>query len=131
MENCQENEHKKFAALTMVEVAKQLITLASGFIVLSISFVGFVVSGKVTGGTNGFWLLIVTWIGLVLSISAGLLGLGAIAGTAHDQQTYNIDDPMTVQFLRAQQILFVAAFVLFICFAVNNYPTSLHVGATK
>lgn len=117
-----DTDPKKFAVDTMVEVAKQLLTLASGFIVLSVSLLDLMIPDS--GGTpKSFWLVILTWVALVLSILSGLLALGAVAATAHDKNTYDVDEPATTLFLRGQQVLFVAACAAFVWFAIVNHGT--------
>lgn len=113
---------KKYAVDTMVEVTKQLLTLASGFIVLSVSLLDAMIPDS-GGPAKSFGLVIVTWVSLVLSIMSGLLALGAIAATAQEEGAYNVDDAATKWLLRFQQILFVIAFTTFVCFAIANHGT--------
>lgn len=115
-----ENNPKKYAVDTMVEVAKQLITLASGFIVLSVSLLDVMVPDS-SSGPKCFFLMMGAWVLLLFSILSGLLALGAVASTAQEKQLYNVDDPTTRSCLCAQQVLFVLAFVLFVIFAGLNH----------
>lgn len=110
---------KKYAADIMAEVAKQLLTLASGFIVVSVALLD--VMKPATGQTFAhFWLILLTWAFLVLSLLSGLFALGGIAATAHDKGTFDVDEPVTRFFQRSQQVLFVLSFVSFVLFAAAN-----------
>jgi hypothetical protein len=111
---------KKFAVDLMVEVAKQLITLASGALVLSISFMDFI-GGDAPSALHGFWLVIASWIMFLASILTGLLALGALAAVAHLHGQFDVDTPMARLLLALQQLLFIVAFAAFVWFAIENY----------
>jgi len=110
-------ELKKFSTNVMIEVAKLLVTLGSGFIVLSISFLGFVNRSPPSGNTQYFWLILVAWVCAIFSIIFGILSLGSIATTTNDKLIFDVDDRATSLFLKAQQIFFVFAFIFFCLFA--------------
>ncbi len=111
---------KKFAVETMKEVAKLLITLASGFLIITVSFLQFIVDANPKTSIEYFWLIVVTWALLVLSIMSGIIALGAIASTAHDNCSYNVDENWTKYSLMAQQIFFVLSSVSFVVFGTLN-----------
>lgn len=113
---------KKFAVDLMTEVAKQLITLASGAIVLSVSFLDLI-KGDTARVPEYFSLVIASWITLLLSILSGLLALGALATSAHLHGRFDIDNPTARFCLGLQQVLFVAAFAVFVWFAIENHGT--------
>jgi hypothetical protein len=122
MDEKDKTEYRKFSTTVMMEAAKLLITLASGFIVLSISFLSFVGKGSTTPAPlQFFWLMILSWTAALLSIGFGILSLGGIATTAHDKFNYDVDDPTTRLMLKAQQISFVVGFILFCIFAAVNH----------
>lgn len=111
---------KKFAVDLMVEVAKQIITLASGAIVLSVSFLSFV-KGDGKSELNCFGLVIVSWVMLLFSIFSGLLALGALATDAHRHAHFDIYKPTARVLLGLQQLMFIAAFAVFVWFAIENH----------
>lgn len=113
-----ETNHKKFAVDTMIGVAKLLVTLASGFIVLSVTLLGQL-SGEADPICH-FWLIVVCWFTLIVSIGCGILSLGSIATSAHDHQKFDVDEPMTKWLLRVQQISFVLSFIFFVIYAWVN-----------
>ena len=67
-----QEEYRKFSVDTMVEVAKLLITLSSGFLVLSVTLLKHL-SSTPADPIKHFWLMIVCWISLVFSIACGVL----------------------------------------------------------
>ena len=113
-----ETNHKKFAVDTMIGVAKLLVTLASGFIVLSVTLLGQL-SGE-TDPISHFWIIVVCWFTLIVSIGCGILSLGSIATSAHDHSKFDVDDRMTKWLLRVQQLSFVLSFILFVIYAWVN-----------
>jgi hypothetical protein len=122
--NKDNTELEKFAVETMVEVAKQLVTLSSGFIVVSVTLLKFIVPDvEHETVTIEYWPIVITWILLILSIGTGLLALGAVARTAHDDKKYDVDDSNTKLFLQMQQVFFAAAFAFFVYFSSANFPT--------
>ena len=121
MEEKDKIEYRKFSTTVMMEAAKLLITLASGSIVLSISFLSFVGKGTPSPPLKVFWLMILSWVASILSISFGILALGGIATAAHDKLEYNVDDPTTKLLLKIQQDSFVVGFILFCAFAAVNH----------
>lgn len=110
---------KKYAVETMVEVSKQLITLASGFIVLTVLLLDVIIPDS--GGVKSFWLMIMTWVLLLLSMLSWLFALGAVAATVQERLLYDVVGPTTTRCLQAQQVVFVMAFGLFVLFAAINY----------
>lgn len=110
----------KFAVDLMIEVAKQLITLASGAIVLSVSFLDFV-KGDDNLVPKCFELVIVSWVMLLFSIFSGLLALGSLATDAHRHARFDIYKPTTRVCLGLQQLMFIAAFAIFVWFAIENH----------
>jgi hypothetical protein len=122
-----ERDPRKYAVDMMVEVAKQLITLASGGLVLSLSLLGLMTQKAVA--VHSFWLIVVTWVSILLSVFSGLLGLGAIAAHAHVHNTFDVDETMTRSLLRAQQLAFIVAFGAFVWFGIVNRPSAAAKGA--
>jgi phosphatidylglycerophosphatase A len=111
--------YRKFAVETMIDAAKLLITLASGFLVLSVTLLKHL-SSTPSDPIHHFWLMILCWIALIVSIACGVLSLGAVATSAHDHEKFDVDELMTKWLLRGQQVLFVCAFVFFVIYAVVN-----------
>ena len=114
-----EENYQKFATQTMIEVAKLLITLASGFFVLSTTLIN-IISNDVNDPVKAFWTIIVAWACLIVSIGSGILALGGIATSAHDDNKFDVDTPVTCWTLRAQQVFFVVAFLFVAWFAYSN-----------
>ena len=114
-------DEKKFAVETMKEVAKLLITLASGFLVITVSYLQFIVNANPNTVIKYFSLIVVTWGILAFCIMSGIFALGAIATTTHDSNSYNLDEWWTKYSLRAQQVCFVVSFICFIVFGCKNY----------
>lgn len=112
-------DFKKFASETMIDVAKLLITLASGFFVLSAVLVKTFTDGA-EDPVRSFCLLVITWILLIGSISGGILALGGIATSANDESKFDVDDSVTKWWLRLQQVFFVLAFIFLALFATQN-----------
>lgn len=124
----QRSEFRKFAAETMIDVSKLLITLASGFLVLTTSFLNYLPkptpsvtpTAAASHPVNAFWLLVASWFVLIVSIIFGVLGIGSIATTAQEQNCFNIDINRTNSYLQFQQILFILGFIIFVIFALLN-----------
>jgi hypothetical protein len=115
-----ENNHKKFAAETMIDVTKLLVTLASGFFVLSTTLIN-ILSDGIEDPLKAFWSLSVAWLCLILSITTGILALGGIATSAHDHGIFDVDAIVTKWMLRSQQVLFILAFIFVAWFAYANH----------
>ena len=114
-------EHKKFAANVAIDIAKLQVTLSSGFIVVTASVIGTFVDKTLLGyGLEIFWVAAVSWTLSIFSIASGILALGAIATTAHDDSGYDVDAIMTKWTMRVQQVTFVLAFVFFAVFSAVN-----------
>jgi hypothetical protein len=114
-----ETDYRKFAVETMMDVAKLLITLASGFLVLSVSLLHYL-SGGPSDPIRYFWLMLLCWFTLIVSIGCGILSLGAVATSAHDQQKFDVDETTTKWLLRGQQVCFVISFIFFVGYALVN-----------
>ena len=114
-----ENDFKQFAVETMIEVSRLLITLASGFLVLSVTLLKNL-SSTPSDPIQHFWLMIICWSALIISIACGALSLGSIATSAHDEKKFDVDKPSTRWFLRGQQVLFVLSFIFFVIYAWIN-----------
>lgn len=114
-----EEDYKKFASETMVDVSKLLITLASGFFVLSTALINVLSEGK-DDPISSFWSLVIAWFCLIVSIGGGVIALGGIATSAHDDKTFDVDAAVTNWALRIQQIAFLLAFVFVAFFAIQN-----------
>jgi len=112
-------DFKKFAAETMIDVSRLLVTLASGFFVLSTTLIN-VLSDGANDPLNDFWSLITCWLCLIASIAAGILALGGIATSAHNDEEFDVDATVTKWMLRVQQVLFVLAFGFVSWFAIAN-----------
>lgn len=112
-------EIQKFASETMIDIAKLLITLASGFFVLSAVLIKTFTDGP-EDPVQSFCLLVLTWVLLIGSIAGGILALGGIATSANDQGKFDVDASVTKWMLRLQQILFVLAFISLAIFAAQN-----------
>lgn len=115
----EEIDYKKFASQLMIDVAKLLITLASGFFVLSATLINILSDGK-NDPIQAFWSLAICWICLIFSIIFGTLALGGIATAAHDKAKFDVDDSVTSIMLKLQQTLFVISFVFVAWFAFAN-----------
>lgn len=113
-------DYRKFASEVMIDATKTLITLASGFFVLSTTLVNLLSDG-VNDPIKGFWLLITTWMLLIISIGSGILALGSIATSAHDDQKFDLDSPWTAWTLRGQQVTFLLAFIAVSRFTFVNH----------
>jgi hypothetical protein len=114
-----EENYQKFATQTMIEVAKLLITLASAFFAFSATLVS-VLSNKGSVPIKTFWAILAAWVCLVASIGGGILALGGIATSAHNDRKFDVDAGVTCWSLRPQQILFMLAFIFVGWFATDN-----------
>jgi hypothetical protein len=88
------DENKKMAFDAALDLVRQLITLASGILALTATFLKDVLSvfqGKDAALPHPHWTLYVTWILMLLSILFGLLAHGAITGNL-DQIDLNSKD---------------------------------------
>lgn len=117
---------REYATTIAVEIIKQIITLSSAFIVVTASvlnvFVGDANSGpKALGGViERPGLALASWGFAILSIFFGILALGAVSATAHDNMEFDVDEPTTRKMMIAQQVSFILMFVLFVAFASVN-----------
>ncbi len=113
------DEHGKYALDTMVEMSKQLIGLSTGIIVVTISFIRFILPEVGLNSSTSFFV-IAAWILLIISIFCGFFSLGAIAATTNNEKVFDIKKGHSRKFLQAQQVLFILAFVLFVVFAAKS-----------
>jgi hypothetical protein len=116
------NELSKFAVTTMIEVDKLLITLTSGFLVLSATIMNNL-SGP-EDPIKDFWIIVLCWISSIISILSGIIALGAIATTAHNNKAYDVDEFWTTWFLRFQQSFF--DYCLFYLFVLQQEINKTH-----
>jgi hypothetical protein len=119
---------REYATTIAVEIVKQLITLSSAFIVVTASVLNLFVgdansTSKALGGViERPDLALISWGLAILSIVFGILALGAISATAHDNLEFDVDEQTTRRMMMLQQISFTLMFVLFVAFAsVNLY----------
>ncbi len=103
----------------MLDVAKQLVTIASGFLVISVALLKVLLPNE-NGQLIAFWMIIGCWISIILSLACGFLAFGSVANTAHANSKYDIEAKWTKFFLQGQQILFALAFILFVWFVIEN-----------
>lgn len=114
-------EYRKFAAETLIDIAKLLITLSSGFLAFTATLLSnFQGSSSAGSNVSNFGLLATSWTVIVVSIISGVLGIGSIATTAQENGIYNIDINNTNKYLAVQQVFFVLSFILFALFAARN-----------
>ena len=97
-------KHKEKAFDAALDMVKQLITIASSIIVLSITFLKDVLNVEHPQTSETHWSLYVSWITMLLSIILGMLAHGAITGTL-DQLTP--DEPSTVTIYKGNIKFFV------------------------
>lgn len=112
-------DYKKFATETMLEMTKQLLTIASGFLVVSVALLK-ILWPQESGEIEYFWVVIIAWVCIVVSIASGLFVFGSVATSAHDRSEFNVDDGYTNLFLKIQQVAFFIAFGSFATFSGLN-----------
>jgi hypothetical protein len=101
------------------DVAKQLITLATGVLALTITF-----AKDVTANTAAHkWVLIVAWIVYLLSILGGVWTLLALTGSLERGKESIYGANVRVPAF-AQVVLFLAATVLIIVYAALSLGTA-------
>lgn len=105
-------EYRKYATEVAVDIIRQLITLTSSFIVVTATVI------KIFFDTNSNNLECFSLA--IFSIISGILALGAISTSAHDESEFNLDAPYTRWCMRLQQIFFVIMFLLFVSFSAVN-----------
>jgi len=112
-------EQRKLEGLrAAADVLKQMLTLASGSLVLSASIFGLFAKEKQVSDT---WLLWVIWGAMLGSIGCGLVGLGVYASKLADAskdldpERWDIRVPAMLQ-----QVLLVVGFAALSLFGVLN-----------
>ncbi|EGR4363266.1 hypothetical protein [Vibrio cholerae] len=116
MENSENSETKKYAVDMMVEVVKQLITISTAFIVITASFIEFIVPDFKNISTLNTCFIAMSWFLSVLSILLGIVALGGISYSAYEKNEYDISSNSIKYPMCFQQILFVLAIVFFVIF---------------
>lgn len=111
------NSFKKFGTETAVEIVKQLITLSSGFIVVTVTVVAAVIKAE---ELEVIAIAIFSWIFSIVSISSGILALGDIVTTTQDKNKFDVDEKYTRLFMQIQQVFFIFSFIFFIIFSCFN-----------
>jgi hypothetical protein len=109
-------DRKVKAVETALELAKQLLTLSSGFIALSVTFM------KDIFGNNPLspCLIIYSWGAFTVSILCGLVQIGALTSLLNQRTDEKINIDSTRVTGLAQWIAFFIAIVLFGFFATKN-----------
>ncbi|EPZ7321176.1 hypothetical protein ACXR5E_003833 [Vibrio mimicus] len=123
MENSENSETKKYAVDMMVEVVKQLITISTAFIVITASFIEFIVPDFKNISTSNTCFIAMSWFLSVLSILLGIVALGGISYSAYEKNEYDISSNSIKYPMCFQQILFVLAivfFVIFVCLTISS-----------
>lgn len=117
MGNSDSYETKKYAVDMMVEVVKQLITIATAFIVITASFIEFIVPDFKSISTPNMFIISASWFSSVLSILFGIVALGGVSYSAYEKNEYDLSRNSTKYSMCLQQLLFVLAICLFAFFA--------------
>jgi len=109
-------EDRKEACKTLLEQIKLLVTLASGFILAPPAFLALR-GGKDTPalGQADLTVFLVAEVFQILSVLAGYLALGSLAGS-QEEGTHDIYRPATMWLSRAQVILYLAGAGVFVWF---------------
>lgn len=116
-----DTNHKKYGTDIAVEIVKQLITLASGFIVITGTVINIFFDKTGQGPIiEVFFAAVFSWIFALVSIASGIVALGGIATTTHDSETFDVDEAFTKWGMRSQQVSFLLMFASFVIFASIN-----------
>lgn len=111
------SETKKYAVDMMVEATKQLIAISTAFIVVTVSFIKFIVPDFTSISECSMWLISISWSLLVLSILSGIAALGGISYSAYEDDKYDLSSNSIKYPMCFQQLLFVLAIIIFVLFA--------------
>jgi len=113
-----ENSDRQFKSVDLaLEWSKQVMALATGSLVLSVTFVKDLFNGRIEWAS----MLIITWILLVLCILSGFVFLGALCSMIDnsDRKISIYESP--VQWMALIHFgFFVTALVVFAIFAILN-----------
>jgi hypothetical protein len=125
------SEQRKAAFDSASDVTKQLITLATGIIAISITF-----SKDIIGNTTAHRaFLSASWIVYVVSIVFGVWTLLAITGELEPKTTLSRDPSIRQSNVTApsaiQILMFLAATVLLVLYAVLTFKTKATVAPGK
>jgi hypothetical protein len=118
----QQDEKLKKAFDLLAEVSKQLITLSTGILALTITFA----KDLIKPADAPVWLIKASWVLYVLSIVFGVLTLSTVAGNL--EESYISDKPPTLYaksigfYHGTQMILFGIATALIVAFALSLSP---------
>ncbi|ELA9338396.1 hypothetical protein P7M26_24200 [Vibrio parahaemolyticus] len=117
MENNESVETKKYAVDMMIEATKQLITISTASIVVTVSLIKLIIPDFTSVTIENIWLISTTWILLVASILSGIVALGGVSYSAYEKNKYDLSSKSIKYPMCLQQLLFVCAIIFFICFA--------------
>jgi len=116
-------EAKLKAFDTVLEWAKQLVTISAALLVLSTTFIRNVVPDLSTMSAQG--LLATSWGILLGSVILGVCVMGTLAASLNDTKDVSsldvFETPIRVMGL-LQFLLFLAGIGLFMCFVNSNLP---------
>lgn len=113
-----DKEIKIKAFETILEWAKQIITIAAATVVLSATFIKDIFGGKIICKE----VLLASWFSFLLSILVGVVVVGALAAHLNTGKVAELDifrGSIKINAL-IQVILFMAGMVLFIAFVIAN-----------
>jgi hypothetical protein len=117
--NQNNNNHKNNDAhIVALEWIKQIITLSSGIIVLSATFLKTIFAQL----NWSVFLLIASWILLLLSIIFGLKTISQITASRINQD----DDWFYENESKATKFLFIVGIFLFVIFAIINFLITMY-----
>lgn len=117
MENNESVETKKYAVDMMIEATKQLITISTASIVVTVSLIKLIIPDFTSVTIENIWLISTTWILLVASILSGIVALGGVSYSAYEKNKYDLSSKSIKYPMCLQQLLFVCAIIFFIRFA--------------
>ncbi|MDT8868277.1 hypothetical protein [Vibrio fluvialis] len=113
-------EKKRYAVDMMVEATKQLIAISTAFILVTVSFIQFLIPDFKNISSCSMWLISITWAFLVFSILCGIISLGGIAYSAYEKNKYDLSNNSIKYPMCFQQLLFLLAVISFIFFAIST-----------
>lgn len=117
MENNESVETKKYVVDMMIEATKQLITISTASIVVTVSLIKLIIPDFTSVTIENIWLISTTWILLVASILSGIVALGGVSYSAYEKNKYDLSSKSIKYPMCLQQLLFVCAIIFFIRFA--------------